>query len=229
MASENRRDWVDTVSKLLIPVVIFAVGLMFSIQKDRNDRANQQFDRESGILKLAASSNQTEKTLGLKIIEIQQKQGKFSADLLPVVQAISQGRPTDTSTQAAQSILDAAAKQNPELVKQIVATPVNRGSRVFLQITAEEQKPDASDLQALLQTAGFPVEGIELVSPGTSNNYVRYFSPDDRSQADKVVEIMKGMGFAVEEQNFSRLNQGAESTGSIEIWIGKKQIPLSKR
>jgi len=44
-----------------------------------------------------------------------------------------------------------------------------------------------------------------------------------------VVEIMKGMGFAVEEQNFSRLNQGAESTGSIEIWIGKKQIPLSKR
>src|SRR5262245_3746483 len=168
MASDTGRDWVDIVSKLLIPVAIFGVGLLFSIQKDRNDRLNQQFDRESSILKLAASANQTEKTLGLKIIEIQQKQGKFSPELLPVVQAISQGRPTEASTQTAQNILENASKQSPEIKKQIAATPVNRNSTIFLQITTEEQKPDASDLQALLQNSGFRVEGIELVSLGTT-------------------------------------------------------------
>jgi hypothetical protein len=228
MASENKHDWVDTVSKLLIPIVIFIVGLMFSIQKDKNDRANQQFDRESSILKLAASPNQTEKALGLKIIEIRQKQGKFSPELLPIVRAISQGRPTDASTQAAQNILETAAKQNPEMEKQIAATLVTHSPRVFLQITTEDQRPDASDLQALLQNASFPVEEVELVNPGTNNNYVRYFSLNDKSQADKVVEIMKGMGFDVEEQNFTRLNQGGNSTGSVEVWIGKGQAPLSK-
>ncbi len=228
MSDERRRDWVDTASKLLIPVVIFVVGLIFSVQKDKNDRANQQFDRESSILKLAASSNQTEKLLGLKIIEIEQKQGKWSPELLPVVQAISQGRPTDTSTQTAQSILNTAAKQNPEFEKQMTANSVNRGAKIFLQVTAEEQKPDASDLRALLQTSGFPVEGVELVSPGTYNNYIRYFSLNDKPQADKVMEIMKGMGFSVEEQDFSQLNQGGNSTGSLEVWIGKRQAPLSK-
>ena len=167
MTSENKRDWVDTSSKLFIPIAIFGVGLMFSIQKDRNDRANQQFDRESNILKLAASSNQTERVLGLKIIEIEQKQGKFSSELLPVVQAISLGRPTDASTQAAQNILVIAAKQNPEIEKQMSATEAPQRSRIFLQITTEEQKPDAVDLQAQLESAGFRIEGLELVSAGT--------------------------------------------------------------
>jgi len=227
MPSENIRAWVDTVSKLLIPIVIFGVGLKFSIQKERNDQANQRFDRESSILKLAASSNQAEKALALKMIEILRKQGRFSPELLTLVQAIADGRPTDS--QAARDILDRAAKQNPEIEKQIAATPVNHSSRVFLQITTEEQRHDAIDLQALLQTAGFPVEGVELVNPGTDDNYVRYFSPNDKSQADNVLEIMRGMGFGVKEQNFTRLNKSGASTGSIEIWIGKRQGPVSKR
>jgi hypothetical protein len=57
MADEKpARDWVDTVSKLLIPIMIFAASALFSYQKNKSDADNQQFQRESEVLKLAASS-----------------------------------------------------------------------------------------------------------------------------------------------------------------------------
>ncbi len=227
MENEKRRDWVDTVAKLLIPVVIFAAGFLFSYQKDRNDRANQQFERESGILKLAASSNETERALGLKIIEVEVNQGKFSPEMLPVVQAISQGRPGDSSTQAAQNILVTAAKQDPSIGKQILPTPENRTATVYLQIAREEQRDQATLLRAKLQAAGFTIPGIELVSRGTVNTYVRHFSSGDKPLADKILGLMQQMGFNVAEQDFTASNQGKVPSGQIEVWIGDKQGPLS--
>jgi hypothetical protein len=225
MANEKHRDWVDTVSKLLIPVVIFVAGFVFSYQKDRNDRANQRFERESGILKLAASSNEAERVLGLKIIEIQSKRGEFSQEMLPVVQAISQGRPSDASTKAAQSIL-ATAKQDPVIEQQILATTRNQSPTVYLQITKGEQRSLAGDLQAKLMASGFAVPSIELLSSGPVNTYVRYFSVDDKPQADKILGLMKTMGFEVEEQDFTAPNQNKVASGQMEVWIGEKQGPL---
>jgi hypothetical protein len=138
MADEKSRDWVDTVSKLLIPIVIFAATAWFSNQKDKSDAANQQFQRENEVLKLAASSNDAERTLGLKTIEILQKQGKFSKDMLPVVQAISQGRPSDASTQRAQNILE-VAKLDPAVGNQIASAAKGQAPTIYIQVTRDEQ------------------------------------------------------------------------------------------
>jgi hypothetical protein len=227
MAEDNQRDWVDTISKLLIPVVIFGAGLIFSVQKDKNDRANQQFERDSGILKLTASSNEAERTLGLKIIKVQVERGKFSEDLVPVVTAISKGRPSDASTQAAQDILATAAR-DPAIGKQVVPTLANQAPSVYLQIARDEQRADAGDLRANLRAAGFAVPGIELVSHGTVNTYIRYFSPDDKPQADKILGLMKNMGFDAAEQDFTASGRGKIPSGQMEVWIGDKQAPLSK-
>jgi hypothetical protein len=229
MANDKHRDWVDTVSKLLIPVVIFVAGFVFSYQKDRADRANQQFERESGILKLAASSNEEERLLGLKIVEIQLRQGKFSQEMVPVVQAISQGRPSDASTQAAQSILATAAKEDVGTGKQILPASRNQTPTVYLQIAKDEQRSLAGDLRAKLIASGFAVPGIEFVSRGTINTYVRYFSPDDKSQADKILGVMQKMGFDVKEQDFTAASQDKVPAGQIEVWIGEKQGPLSNQ
>lgn len=229
MAEDKHRDWVDTVSKLLIPVVIFFAGFWFSYQKDKNDRENQRFERESGILKLAASANETERTIGLKIIQIEVEQGKFSQEMLPVVQAISQGRPSDASTQVAQNILATAAEHDPEIKKQVLPATKNNLPTVYLQIAKDDQRGDATDLQARLVSAGFAVPGIELMARGTTNTYVRYFSAGDKLEADKVLGIMKGMGFNVSEQDFSHsANLGKVNPGQIEVWIGDKQTELSK-
>ena len=228
MADDKHRDWVDTVSKLLIPIFIFGAGFIFSVQKDKNDRASQQFERDSGILRLTASSNEAERSLGLKIIKVQVERGKFSEDLVPVVTAISQGRPSDASTQAAQDILATAAK-DPAIGKQVAPTAVDQTPSVYLQIARDEQRADAGDLRTNLQAAGFAVPGTELVGNGTVNTYVRYFSPNDEAQANKVVALMKNMGFEAATQDFTALNRGKIPSGQMEVWIGEKQGPLPKR
>lgn len=222
------RDWVDTVSKLLIPIVIFAASALFSYQKDKSDAANQQFQRESEVLKLAASSNETERRLGLKTIEILQQQGKFSVEMLPVVQAISQGRPSDSSTQRAQTILE-AAKQDPAVGSQIASTSKDQLPTVYLQITDDSQRSDANDLVSALQADGYDVPGIELVNPGTQNTYVRVFSERNQKYADQVFQQMKTMGFEVQEQDFSKTPlRDKTPPGVLELWIGHKQAPLKK-
>jgi len=227
MADEKGRDWVDTVSKLLIPIVIFAAGAWFSYQKDKSDAAGQQFQRESEILKLAASSNEAERTLGLKTIEILQNENKFSKEMEPVVKAMSEGRPSDPATQKAQTII---AKQDQSSGNPTAPVRVNQTPNTFLQISRDDQRPDAAELVGILQKAGFEVPGIELVSSGTQNTYIRYFSAGNKQYADKVQELMKGMGFDVEEQDFSKTLHDKTETppGALEVWIGQKQGPLKK-
>lgn len=229
MADNKKRDWVDTVAKLLIPVVIFGASFLFSYQKDKSDRANQQFERESGILKLAASSNEKERALGLKIIEIQVKEGRFSQEMFPVVQVLSQGRPSDPSTQIAQTILASATTQDAELRTHIQPTPENHAGTVYLQIARDDQRGQAGSLRERLLKQGFTVPGIELVAGGTSNTYIRYFSTDDKQLADKILELMKSMGFNVTTQDFTASNQGKIPAGQIEIWIGEKQGSLPQQ
>jgi hypothetical protein len=36
---------------------------------------------------------------------------------------------------------------------------------------------------------------------------------------------MKEMKFAVQEQDFTRLNENNTSTGQLEVWIGEKHSP----
>src|SRR5262249_11238326 len=153
--------------------------------------------------KLAASSNDSERALGLKTIEILQKQGKFSQEMLPVVQAISQGRPSDAGTQRAQNIIQ-TAKQDPNLVAQLPPASNSALRKIYIQITKDDQRGDANELTATLQKDGFEVPGIELVNPGTQNNYIRFFSADDKASADKVQQAMQTMGFKIEEQDFSK-------------------------
>jgi hypothetical protein len=228
MADEKRRDWVDTISKFLIPIVIFGVGLHFTRQKDKSDQASRKFEQDSAILKLAASANEKEQVIGLKMIEVLRQKGEFSEELRPVVDELSKGRPSDRSTQEARNILAAQAatevKRLPD--KPVSATSKNQSPLVYLQIAREDQRAEASDLQGRLEAAGFSVPSIEFVKASTFNTYIRYFSADDKAQADRALQLMKDMKFAVEEQNFSRLNQNNTSSGQLEIWIGTKHSPV---
>ena len=222
------RDWVDTVSKLLIPIVLFGASAWFSYQKNKSDAANQQFQRESEVLKLAASSNETERRLGLKTIEILQRQGRFSVEMLPVVQAISQGPRDDQLTQSAQTIL-VNAQRDPAVASQIAATAKDQLPAVYLQMTDEAQRGDVNDLVSALRGEGYDVPGIELVNPGTQNTYVRLFSERNQKYADQVLQKMKTMGFDVQQQDFSKTPLHDKTPpGVLEVWIGHKQGALKK-
>jgi hypothetical protein len=225
MADQKDRDWVDISSKLLLPVVIFAVGLYFTHKKDVSDEKNLQFEHQNEILKLASSSNPTEQLVGLKMIEVLQQQGSFPEYLNPVLDQIAAGRPSDPSTQKARSILAAEPQQKPAVQTQVPVTPKAQHPVVYLQIAREDQRAAASEIKGRLQSIGFSAPGIELVKQPTMNTYIRYFSVDDKPEADKVLQLMREMNFKVEEQNFTRLNQNNASSGQLEVWIGDKYVP----
>jgi hypothetical protein len=229
MADEKKRDWIDIVAKLLVPVALFAVGSYFTIKKNEADIASQQFQRESEILKLTASSNETEKAIGLKMIQLLQERGEKIPDALrPVVSVTAEGRPSDPSTQKARNIQAVEAKQDQPSDTHSAPPAKNQATIIYLQIAREDQRAEATELQEGLQHAGFSVPGIELVKPPTVNTYIRYFSVDDKPQADKALKLMKDMKFSVEEQNFTRLNENNTSTGQLEVWIGDKHIAPSR-
>lgn len=231
MAEKIQRDWIDLIAKLLIPVVIAACGIVFTLQKDKTDRnrqesdhksdvARQQLERDTGYVRMLASTNEKERALGFKIIEVQQSHGNFSQDLLPVLQAISQERPSATSTQKAKTILQTAVKQNPEIATRIAEQTSAQVPTVYLQIARAEQRAEAIELQTKLRATGFAVEDIDLPSGPTVNTYVRYFSEAGKGNADKVFEIMKTMGFDVKEQI---ADVGKAPPDQLEVWIGQRQ------
>ena len=146
-----------------------------------------------------------------------------------MVQAISQGRPGDSSTQRAQTILE-VAKQDPLMGEQIASSTKNQLPTVYIQITKDEQRADVNELVGNLQGLGFDVPDVELVNPGTQNTYVRHFSERNQQYGDQVFQVMKKMGFDVQQQDFSKTPiRDKTPPGVLELWIGHKQGPLPKQ
>ena len=236
MSDGKERDWVDTASKLLIPVAIFGFGLMFSIQKDRSDRATQQFERDTNYVKLLTSQNEKERVFAIRMIKALRDRGEFPSQLLPAVQALCDGLPSDPVTQEACGI---AQSQQPavEAVRQqeqkssstsppATSTGASGGGIVFLQIAREDQRGLAGDLRGKLEAQSFSVPGIQLVPHGTSNTYVRYFSPGDLNEATTALGVLKEMGINGSIQDFTGMGKGKIPAGQLEVWIGDK-VPVS--
>jgi hypothetical protein len=227
---QRKRDWVDTSSKLLIPILIFAAGAVLSYQKDRSDQANKDFQLESEVLKQATSKDLDEQKIGLIRLRILQKRrSQVATEIQEVVD--DRDKIKDLSSKNARDILVqnvvAAATQGQTTVPPPNSTQV---PKVYIQIASESQRPDASRLADKLKSSNFGVEDLDLVAHPTFNNYVRYFSVDGKQSADKVLEAMKDMGFKTEEQDFTGTADKSSSPPlSVEVWLGQRQKPLSLR
>ena len=225
-----KRDWVDLTAKLLLPVVLAIGGTLYTWHKDsqeekqhqidrQNELDRQQLDRDTGIIKLLASTNAQEKDLGLKIIGVLEKEKKFSPDLVPIVVAVAGGRPSDPSTQVAAGILSNAATQDPGLGVRIAAATQNAPVEVYVQIASESQRSDAITLQGELRSLGFAAPGVELVSNPTIHTFIRYFSKINVAKANQINDEMKKLGYGSSVQDFSNGRQLPQ----LEIWIGQSE------
>ena len=222
MAEKTGRDWIDISAKLLIPVVIAGGGTWFTWHKDASDQKQRQWERDSGYIKLLASTNEQERNLGLKIIEVLQSEGQFSPELVPVVKAVAtERRPSDPSTQAAVRILsklpngDAASVQQEPAAQSVAPRPV------YIQIGHEEQHDRAVLLQIALRKMGYTTPALEEVAHPTFHTFVRDFSKDTKADAEKIQEAMTKLGYAPEVQDFS--TSGQPGSDGLEIWLGDKE------
>ena len=100
--------------------------------------------------------------------------------------------------------------------------------KVYIQISREDQRPDALKLSEALREANFVPAEIELVTGdvATVHTYVRFFSAPGALQASRVKDVMNKFGYQAGIQDFSAYTQSP--LASNEIWIGKNQGPLPK-
>lgn len=155
--------------------------------------------------------------LGLKIIEVLQKEGQFSPELVPVVKAVStERRPSDPSTQAAVRILSNAGLGQTGTGNQAVAP-----RPVYIQIGHEEQHDRAVLLEIALRKMGYTTPALEQVEHPTFHTFIRYFSKDTKADAERIQEEMTKLGFAPEIQDYS--TSGQPGSDGLEIWFGDKE------
>ena len=161
--NQKKRDWVDTSSKLLIPILIFAAGAVLSYQKDRSDEANKEFQLESEVLKQATSKDLDEQNIGLIRLRIlQQHKSKIATEIQQVVD--DQNKIKLLSSKNAhdilvQNIVDAATQGQSMAPSESNA----KVPKVYIQIADNNQRPDATRLADKLKSSNFGVEDLDLV------------------------------------------------------------------
>jgi hypothetical protein len=237
MNEEKHRDWIDwidVISKLLIPVVIAAVGILYSshqggiermrLDAQRQDESDRRdLERDTGYIKMLASSNENEQELGMGIIGVLSREHKFSKDLIAVLTIFAGGPQADSLTLAANRILAKAGAQDQLIGAQIASAAANSPIQVYVQIAKEEQREDGLKLQLALRNKGFATPPIRLVNGAvaTVHTYVRFFSAPGALKASIVNDVMRELGYTSAVQDFSAFTQ--TPLPSIEVWIGKSQ------
>jgi hypothetical protein len=237
--------WADSISKIVVPVVLAIFGTIYSCQQADTDQkrlkaqrdsdeSRHNFDRDTQLVKMLASSNPDEMKIGMNIILTLAEKNKFTPDLLPAVCSFANDRPGVPLTALAQEVLSKlAAQQKNDQAKTACAgsksqvktsNPGSSTIQVYVQIASEEQREDAQRLQVELGKHGFSAQGIELMSESaaTRNTYVRFFSAGSESEARKVEEVLNNLGYTKPGiQDFSPSTH--PPLPSIEVWIGKSQ------
>ena len=143
------RDFVDFL-QILVPAGIAAAiayaGQQYTHNKDVADQRSRQWDRVASYMKLLTSSNDQERAYGLRIIEALEKGNNFPGELLPEVQALAQGRPSDPNTQTAARIAASQSTPTPRRPRQSSPSAPAMSSSptaVFVQYAGEAQRCEA--------------------------------------------------------------------------------------
>lgn len=221
MAEDKKRAWIDTVAKLLIPIVIFALGQQYAHNKDVSDRQQRQFDRDAELLKSMASKDENEKVLTLQFIDYLRRHDQFPQELWVVVQTTAAGNRDNPSTQTAQLILHNTAEQDTSLTKQFQQTAQTIPTRVYIQYQNVSQRDSAQRLRTSLQDSGFVAPGLEMrPKESPARTEIRYFSSSDKDQADQVRQIVQKLGLTAEERDFSAKYGGKVPLRQLEVWLG---------
>jgi hypothetical protein len=85
------------------------------------------------------STNEKEKDLGLKMVDVVTKKGEFSTELIPVMMQYASGPRNDPNTQAALNILNNAATQSPKVSAEVASYTKGLPPTVYIQIATNNR------------------------------------------------------------------------------------------
>jgi hypothetical protein len=238
--SDNRLDRWSKISGLLLPIVVAAVGGVYTLQKDANDtkvreredrkdayqkewdKQQQKYSNLTSLLPLLTSQNTKQVAMGVEIFGSEAHAGHAPLELLDAVKRIGNEDPELTA--AVQQASAAARLQMGEECRFI-------SDGVYIHVENNKDQLDRGQVLAgKLRAAGFTVQGVQRIATAPRHTDLRYYaSTANDNNYNKLAADLARYGFqAINKVNLSALylKKDCAPPGIFELWIGS-DAPLT--
>jgi hypothetical protein len=221
---------LETVAKILTPVLVFALGTYYTYQQQQKSEAEKRFDRYISLGKSLSSENPIEQKLAMLMLKKEKEKypdevpDELLSMALPQLVNLAATNPdSGVANQAKQLALDLSKniKYSAPIQQSIEKTP----ARIYFHIQDESQRENAKDfinqLQSRLGTNDFIIPGIQLVSVGPNRAELRYFRASEAAEANRIDSVLIEIGMDAK----SKYVRGYENSSGIrsrhyEVWLG---------
>ena len=175
-----------------------------------NERATEAELTTSGNVRLIENlkkledENQQTRADAMRDIRTQAEQGEVPEAWLPVIQSIVHIRTPERSTEYIKE-LEKTIKRTPPPTATPSQDTRTLPIRIYMQISAREQRADAEDLKKKLATQGILVPNIQVVESSSRNNVLKYFKKEesDNNNVNTIINLLKSYGMDVKASYIS--------------------------
>jgi hypothetical protein len=229
--------WLDRVSKIagiLLPVVVAAVGFVFTANKDKSDRlareaqqrrdeyqrnwdkTQKQYANMTALVPLLTSRDLEVLKTGLEIYESEANADQAPLDLRATTQRIKNLHP---------ELQDAAGDALDAVKIQMGSTCRWDPDGLYIQVAnSKEQWTNGKHLKELLTNSGkVVVQGVQRIDASPPNTELRYFFTEaNNAQAARIKAELSNNGFKIvkDVDLTKKYLKGCSAPGTFELWIG---------
>jgi len=225
----ENRDWftkVDLTAKILTPVMIFALGTMYSCRQSKVDLEQKTMDRMVSLCKSLSSSSPSEQKIALALINQQKKNypnlisDEILAVALPeVIEVATNSKNADVAEEAKRVAVDLSA--NTTLERTVKTSVENIQPRIYMHIPDENLRDDAKRIEGALEALNYSVPGIEKVRFDLANTQVRYFKAAEEQEAKQIADQIRSLGISDTKEIYIGGSEGSNAIRPrhYEVWF----------
>lgn len=217
---------LETLAKVLTPLVVFAVGSYYTYTQDRLEQEQKALDRCITLSKDLSSTSEVQKQISISLMLDQCRQYKaLSAVTVPrLVETASNSNSAAVVESAKQAAITLSANTN--VASQIATVVASLPFRIYVHIPDESKRAEYAEITKRLNLNIVPgkppysIEGIENVglSRSPTSTQVRYFRSEDASVAQQIADQLVNLGVTGAKPS---LSVGKAVPFQLEIWFAK--------
>lgn len=226
---------VAAIGGILVPLAIGLAGYFISEADKENARLVSASDRETARLTWQAeqmtdlishlsSENAKERQIAVEISIFLAKSKQLPEGFITTLTWIANN--SSNSNAAASAGLVAQVVSTQDQVSRVVVENAFSGvpARVYFHVASEKQMDSARQVELKLEQSmeNLVVPGIEL-KEGPKKTELRYFSPSEKSEAEKIASNLQSQGLPVALKDLSGIygQSGGIRPRHYELWYGK--------
>jgi DNA-directed RNA polymerase beta subunit len=227
--ADNRDVWdkaesaAKIVGAVFLPIVLLLLGNTYAQHQKELEAQRMSFEasanRLTTLIKNLSSDNARERKVAIIIAGYMAKTQQFPPELVPVLQDVALMDPSQDVSRAAVNSLTIGASAKGELAPAIAETLKELPPRIYIQIKSEGQREQAKRLTAMLTDGGYLVPGIERVDQVPKAPEVRYFHPEQASEAERIVEALSKAGVKGATAKLVRGFETKVNAKQFEVWL----------